>query len=67
MSRFEVHSHSHYSNLRLIDSINKVDALIKRAVDNGLSGIALTDHECLSGVVDAKNCEEVIQKENPGV
>ena len=65
MSRFEVHSHSHYSNLRLIDSINKVDALIQRAVDNGLSGIALTDHECLSGVVDAKNCEEVVQKENP--
>ena len=47
------------------DCINKVDSLIKRAYEIGLSGIALTDHETLSGAVDAKNCEEKIQKENP--
>ena len=47
--RFEVHSHSEYSNIRLLDCINKVTDLIDRAVEIGLSGIAFTDHECLSG------------------
>lgn len=47
MSRFEVHSHSHYSNLRLLDCINKPKDLVNRAIALGLNGIALTDHEAL--------------------
>ena len=51
MSRFEVHTHSEYSNLRLLDCINKPKNLINRAIENGLSGLALTDHECLSASI----------------
>lgn len=53
MSRFEVHSHTEYSNLRLVDCINKLPTLIKYAQEIGLAGIAITDHECLSGHVEA--------------
>jgi DNA polymerase-3 subunit alpha len=37
-----------YSNIRLLDSINRPKALIDKAIELGLSGIAITDHECLS-------------------
>ena len=46
--RFEVHSHTDFSNLRLLDCINKPKALIDRAIEIGLKGIAITDHESLS-------------------
>lgn len=61
--RFEVHSHSEFSNIRLLDCINKIPALIDRAVEIGLSGIALTDHECLSGAPEANfYAQELLQK-----
>ena len=50
--RFETHSHSMYSNIRLIDSVNKPKDLIQKAYDLGLAGIALTDHEALCGHVE---------------
>jgi DNA polymerase-3 subunit alpha len=43
-----LHNHTQYSNLRLIDSINKEDELIKYAYSLGLSGVAITDHEAVS-------------------
>ena len=49
MKRFEVHSHTHYSNLRLLDCINRPKDLINRAIELGLSGITITDHEALCG------------------
>ena len=49
LARFEVHSHTHYSNIRLLDCINRPVELIKRALELGLGGIAITDHDCLSG------------------
>ena len=65
MQRFEVHSHSWYSNIRLLDSINSPEKLVSRAIELGLAGIAITDHECLSGhVVFNKIAQEVI-KEHP--
>ena len=51
--RFEVHSHSDYSNIRLLDSINTIPNLINRAIELGLAGIAITDHETTSGHPDA--------------
>ena len=45
---FNCHNHTHYSNIRLLDSINRPQALIDKAIELGLSGIAITDHECLS-------------------
>ena len=63
--RFEPHSHSEYSNIRLLDCINKIPALIDRAVEIGLSGIALTDHECLSGHPEANFYAQEILKKHP--
>lgn len=51
MARFEVHSHTQFSNLRMLDSTNHEKRLVKRAFDLGLSGIAITDHEALNGAV----------------
>ena len=63
--RFEVHSHSEYSNIRLLDCINKVPDLIDRAVEIGLSGIAITDHECLSSAPQANFYAQDILKDHP--
>ena len=59
--RFEVHSHTHYSNLRLLDCINRPKDLVNRAIELGLSGIAITDHECLSSHMELN----MYQKEVP--
>lgn len=48
-----IHCHSDYSNLRLIDCINKIPKLIDRAVELGNKGVAITDHESVSGHVEA--------------
>lgn len=45
---FNNHSHTEFSNLRLLDCINKPEALIDKAIELGLTGIAITDHETLS-------------------
>ena len=50
-----LHNHTHYSNLRMIDSINTEETLIDRAFELGLKGVAITDHESLSGHVKALN------------
>ena len=46
---FNCHNHTHYSNLRLLDCIIKPKDLIDKAIELGLSGVAITDHESLSG------------------
>ena len=65
LHRFEPHSHTHYSNFRLLDSINRPKELVKRAIENGLSGIAITDHETLASHMELNLYQEEIQKENP--
>lgn len=49
MGRFEGHAHTMFSNIRLLDCINFPEKLIDRAIEIGLSGIAITDHESLGG------------------
>ena len=46
------HNHTEFSNLKLIDSINRVEELIQYAYDLGLNGVAITDHDCISGHVE---------------
>lgn len=59
-----VHTHSEYSNLRLLDSINGITDLINGAVEAGYNGIGITDHESLSGHVKAiRHVKEQKQKE----
>lgn len=63
--RFETHSHSHYSNLRLLDCINKPKDLVDRAVELGLSGIAITDHETLAAHPELNIYQQELIKKYP--
>ena len=38
---FSCHNHTKYSNIRLIDSINHPEDLIDKAIELGLSGLAI--------------------------
>lgn len=53
------------SNLRLLDSINRPKNLIDRAIKLGLSGIAITDHECISSHPEINFYQKEIQKTYP--
>ena len=49
-----VHNHSEYSNLRLKDATNKIEDMINYvSKDLKQKGLAITDHESLSGHIDA--------------
>ena len=48
-----LHNHTSYSNLKLIDSINKVEDLIDYGYELGLHAIAITDHDCLGAHIKA--------------
>ena len=65
MLRFDTHSHTHYSNLRLLDCINRPEKLIDRAIEIGLAGIAITDHEALSGHIEINKYAKKIREKNP--
>ena len=60
-----MHSHSEYSNVRLLDSINKVEDLVDYAIKIGLEGICLTDHELLGGWIRLDKKRQEVQKEHP--
>lgn len=63
LNRFDTHSHSEYSNIRLLDSINRPADMIKTAHKLGMKGLALTDHECLCGHLKwIKACKELKAK-----
>ena len=47
------------------DSINRPKDLINRAVELGLAGIAITDHECISSHPEINFYQQEIQKEHP--
>ena len=63
--RMELHSHTMYSNIRLLDSINKPKDLVKRAIELGLSGIAITDHEALGSHIELNQYQKEIAEEHP--
>jgi DNA polymerase-3 subunit alpha len=65
MDRFECHAHTHYSNIRLLDCINRPKDLINRAIELDLSGIAITDHDCLSSHMELNIYAQEILKEHP--
>lgn len=48
-----LHGHTDFSNIRLLDSTNTVESLIDKAVELGHTGVAITDHETVSGHVRA--------------
>ena len=62
---FGVHNHTDRSNIRLLDCINRPKALIDKAIELGLSGIAITDHECLSAHMEVNQYAKKIKETNP--
>lgn len=59
-----LHNHSEYSNIRLLDSINKFENMITHANSLGQNGLALTDHECLSGHVKFLKAVKELKSKN---
>ena len=62
---FGVHNHTDRSNIRLLDCINRPKALIDKAIELGLSGIAITDHECLSAHMEVNQYAKKIKETHP--
>lgn len=62
---FNNHAHTEYSNIRLLDCINKPEALIDRAIECGLSGIAITDHESLASHIKVNKYAKKLRETNP--
>lgn len=62
---FGLHNHTEYSNIRLLDCINHPKDLILKAKELGLSGICITDHECLSAHVGVNKIATEMQKTDP--
>ena len=62
---FNIHNHTMYSNIRLLDCINRPKDLIDKAIELGLSGIAITDHECLSGHMEVNQYAQKIKEKYP--
>ena len=64
-SYFNCHTHTMYSNIRLLDCINQPKALIDKAIELGLNGIAITDHECLSAHMEINQYAKKLKETNP--
>ena len=61
---FGMHVHDQYSNITTgLDSINKLPDLVKRAHEHGMSGIAITNHDNLSEVIEINRMQKEL-KEN---
>lgn len=63
MSYFSLHCHTEYSNLRFLDSTNKLKELINKAIFLNLKGVAITDHEALSGWIKAIQIQKKLQEQ----
>ena len=60
-----LHNHTSASNIRFLDSINRPEDMIKKAIQLGFKGIAFTDHESLSAAVSIIKIRDSIKKDNP--
>ena len=59
LNRFETHCHFEWSNIRILDSINKLESTVDYAIKIGLKGLCITDHGCICGWMKAN----ILQKE----
>lgn len=63
----ELHTHTDIgSNVRLIDSTCKTEAIIDKAIELGFAGVAITDHESLSAHIKAIQKWKKIKEKYPG-
>ena len=57
-----LHNHTDYSNLRLRDSINKVEDLLNYADELGQEVIAITEHETISNSIKVEEAYNKLKK-----
>lgn len=57
-----LHVHSEFSNLKILDSTNRIEDMIKHVNSLGNRGLALTDHETLSGHIQFLRTVENLKK-----
>lgn len=62
---FNCHAHTMFSNIRLLDSINRPEALVNTSKELGLSGLAITDHEALSAHIVVNKLAKKMRETNP--
>lgn len=60
-----LHNHTHYSNIRLRDSICREDTLIDRAIELNHKVIAITDHESVSSAIKVEKYYNKIKEQHP--
>lgn len=60
-----LHNHTDYSNLRLRDSINRIDTLIDYSIKLGHKCIAITEHDCVSNAIKVQNYYNKIKEKYP--
>lgn len=59
-----LHNHTQYSNITTgLDSINKLNDLVDEAKKLGMGGIAITNHDNLSEVIEINRKQKQLQKE----
>ncbi|AXF52521.1 MAG: DNA polymerase III, alpha subunit [Caudoviricetes sp.] len=63
--RTDIHNHSRGSNMRLRDALPTPQQLIDRAIEIGLKGIALTDHDFIGMHVKANKYAQEIKEKYP--
>ena len=62
---FGCHNHDEYSNITTgLDSINKLPDLVARAKELGMSGIAITNHDNLSEVIEINRLQKKLRADN---
>lgn len=62
---FGCHNHTQYSNITTgLDSINKLPDLIDRAKELGMRGIAITNHDNLSEVIEINRMQKKLREAN---
>lgn len=62
-----LHTHSEYSSalLKFADSINNIPKMLKWCYDNGLRGMAISDHKGVSGFVDMEKAINKMKLDRP--
>lgn len=61
---YNLHLHSQWSNLRMLDAITKPEVILQKVKELGLGGFALTDHESLSGHIKMIQMQKKLMEES---
>lgn len=61
---FGMHNHTQYSNITTgLDSINKLSDLVRRAKELQMTGVAITNHDNLSEVIEINKMQKQLKKD----